>query len=206
MKTFLCGLAVLPVVALLAGCAAGSGQGTDAVRTLAPDADLDARSLGRGATAARPAAVQVQDTPGSPTILYTVSPRLQTGSPNTLPMIVTSLGAERRRADGALAYRALVVVSNARSYANFARAATRQGASVPIQTISRETQCGGPGGCLFVETLMLTFSAEAMRQAAEAGAAIRLRITGGAAFIEAVIPPGHIRALMDATAGAAPRA
>ncbi len=191
------GLAGVALLAGLAGCAAPAGTTPDAIRTLAPDATLDARTLGRGAAAARPASVQVQDFPGSPAILYTVSPRMQTGSPTTLPMVVTSLGAERQRADGAIAYRALVVISNARRHAGFVRAATRQGVSFPVQVMSRDTQCGA-AGCLFVETLMLTFTADAMRQAAEAGTGLRLRLEGGAAYVEANIPPGHIRALLDA--------
>ena len=148
----------------------------------------------------------MQDEPANPAVLYTVSPRLQTGSPGSLPMIVTSFGAERQRADGTIAYRALVVISNARGQAGFTRAATRQGDSIPVQTLRRDTQCGGIGGCLFVETLMLTFSAEALRLAAEAGTPLRVRLSGSAAFVEVNIPPGHVRALLEATAGAPPRA
>ena len=67
------------VAALLAGCAAPGADTGATVGTLAPDAVLDARGLGRGAAAARPAAVQVRDDPSSPVVLYTVAPRLQTG-------------------------------------------------------------------------------------------------------------------------------
>jgi hypothetical protein len=200
------GLAVLALLAGLAGCGGGASN-ADAVRTLAPTAELDARSLGRGAAAARPASVQVQDNPANPAIFYTVSPRLQTGSPASLPMIVTSFGAERPRAGGATAYRALVMVSNARGQAGFANATTRQGDRIPLEVVRRETQCGGAGGCLFVETLMLTFDAGALRRAAEAGTPLRLRLNGSASFVEVNIPPGHVRALLGATgAGAAPRA
>ena len=199
-------LAALSLLIGLAGCAGGGPASPDAVSTLPPEASLDARSLGRGAAAARPASVQVQDNPANPAILYTVSPRMQTGSPASLPMIVTSLGAERQRADGSIAYRALVVVSNARGQAGFARAATRQGDSVPLQVLGRETQCGGAGGCLFVETLMLTLGADALRQAAESGRPLRLRLTGSATFVEVNIPLGHLRALLEATGAATPRA
>lgn len=197
------GFAAIPLLLGLAGCAAQTGGGADAVRTLAPEASLDARALGRGAAAARPVSVQVQDDPSRPAILYTVAPRLQTGSVASLPMVVTSFGAERRRADGSTAYRALVVVSNARSQAGFTRATTRQGGSIPVQALSRETSCGGAGGCLFVETLLLTFTADAVRQAAEAGTPLRVRLLGNAAFVEVGIPPGHLRALLEATGGTA---
>lgn len=203
-KRLLRGLAALPLLAGMAGCAPTGGRDADAVRTLAPDAALDARSLGRGAAAARPVSVQVQDDPAQAAVLYAVSPRLQTGSVGSLPMIVTSLGAERRRADGSVAHRALVVVSNARASPGFARAATRQGADVPVQTLRRANECGA-AGCLFVETLMLTFPDGMLRQAAAAGTPLRLRLIGSAAFVEAAIPPGHIRALLEATDGAAPR-
>ncbi|MBR0652430.1 hypothetical protein GXW78_22430 [Roseomonas terrae] len=207
MKHLLRALAALPLLAAVAGCGAPApGQNAAAVQSLAPDANLDARSLGRGVAAARPAAVQVQDNPGSPTILYAVSPRLQTGSPASLPMIVTSLGAERQRADGSIAYRALVVVSNARGQAGFSRATTRQGDTVPVRTMSRERDCAAAAGCVFVETLMLTFPPEMLRQAVEANAPIRLRISGSASFIEVGIPAGHIRALLEAAGGTAPRA
>ena len=206
MHHLLRGLAALPVIATLAGCAAESGRNAQAVSTLPPEASLDARGLGRGVAAARPASVQVQDEPANPAVLYTVSPRLQTGSPGSLPMIVTSFGAERQRTDGTIAYRALVVISNARGQAGFTRAATRQGDSIPVQTLRRDTQCGGVGGCLFIETLMLTFSADALRLAAEAGTPLRVRLSGSAAFVEVNIPPGHVRALLEATAGAPPRA
>jgi hypothetical protein len=206
MHHVLRGLAAVPLLAALAGCGAGGGRSADAVTTLAPEASLDARSLGRGAAAARPASVQVHDNPANPAILYTVSPRLQTGSPASLPMVVTSFGAERQRADGSIAYRALVVVSNARRPAGFARAATRQGDSIPLQVVSRETQPGTAGASLFVETLMLTFTADMLRRAAEAGTPIQVRLTGSAAFVEVNIPPGHVRALLEATGSAAPRA
>lgn len=206
MHHLLRGLGALPLVASLAACAPEAGRNAGAVSALSPEASLDARGLGRGVAAARPASVQVQDDPGNPMVLYTVSPRLQTGSPGSLPMIVTSFGAERQRADGAIAYRALVVISNARGHAGFTRAETRQGDSIPVQTMRRETQCGGAGGCTFVETLMLTFAADALRQAAEAGTPVRLRLSGSAAFVEVNIPPGHIRALLEATGGVPPRA
>lgn len=198
------GLAALSLLIGLAACAAPGGEARDAVGALAPEANLDARGLGRGVAAGRPAAVQVQDQAGNPTILYTVSPRLQTGSASSLPMVVTSLGAERERATGTLTYRALVVVSNARSQAGFARAATRQGASVPLQTLSRESRCEGAGGCLFVETLLLTFPADMLQEAVAGGTPLRLRLSGNAAFVEVGIPPGHLRALLAATEGATP--
>jgi hypothetical protein len=122
-------------------------------------------------------------------------------------MIVTSFGAERQRAGGAIAYRALVIISNARRQAGFARATTRQGDRIPLEVVRRETQCGGPGGCRFVETLMLTFDAGALRQAAEAGTPLRVRLNGSASFVEVNIPPGHVRALLGATGTTAtPRA
>lgn len=187
----------LALLAALAGCAA---PGADAVGALGPDAALDARSLGRGAAAQRPASVQVQDAPGNPAVIYTVSPRLQTGSPGSPPMIVTSLGAERQRADGAVAYRALTVVSHARGQARFARAATRQGEAVAVRTLSTGNRCGA-AGCLSEETLLLTFPAEMIRRAAESGTPIRLRLAGDAAFVEVGIPAGHVRALLTATGG-----
>jgi hypothetical protein len=189
------------VAALLAGCAAPGADTGATVGTLAPDAVLDARGLGRGAAAARPAAVQVRDDPSSPVVLYTVAPRLQTGSPTSLPMVVTSLGAERPRAGGAVAYRALVEVSNARGQAGFARAETRQGERFDLRSVARENRCGGPGGCLFHETLLLTLPADSVRRAAEAGQPIRLRLLGNAAFVEVGIPAGHLRALTAATGG-----
>ncbi|WP_431280767.1 hypothetical protein ACQW02_15260 [Humitalea sp. 24SJ18S-53] len=199
MKPVSRSLVALMLLGGMAGCAPPGAQNAEAVSSLAPEASLDARSLGRGVAAARPASVQVQDDPSNPTIVYAVSPRLQTGSLGSLPMIVTSFGAERQRSDASTAYRALVVISNARAYANFARATTRQGDSIPVQALSRDTQCGGVGGCLFVETLLLTFTADAMRQAAEAGTPLRVRLTGSAAFVEVGIPPGHVRVLLAAT-------
>jgi len=192
----------LAALMLLTDCAA-PGERT-AVDSLSPEASLDARSLGRAAAAARPASVQVQDDPGNPAVLFTVSPRLQTGSPNSLPMIVTSFGAERQRSDGATAYRALVSISNARRAAGFAHAATRQGMDIPVQVLSRDTQCVG-AGCLFVEALMLTFPTDMVRQAAGAGAPLRVRLTGSAAYVEAGIPAGHVRALWEATVAPATR-
>lgn len=200
------GFAVLPLLASLTGCAGESGSSADTVRTLATETSLDARGLGRGVAAARPASVQVHDDPANPAILYTVSPRQQTGSPASLPMVVTSFGAERRRSDGSIAYRALVVVSNARGQAGFARAATRRGESIPLEVMARETQPGNAGTNLFVETLMLTFSADMLRQAAEAGTPLRVRLSGSASFVEVNIPPGHVRALLEATGSTAPRA
>lgn len=199
------GLAALVLLSVIVGCAAPGSEPADAVRSMAPQASLDARSLGRGAAGIRPASVQVQDNPANPVILYTVSPRMQTGSVGSLPMIVTSLGAERHRTTGAIAYRALVVVSTARSQAGFVRATTRQGDSIPVQAVGRENQCGGAGGCLFAETLLLTFPADVVGRAAEAGTPLRVRLTGSAAFVEVGIPPGHVRALVDATGGAATR-
>lgn len=201
MHPFARGVAGVLLLAV-AGCAAPGGQDSQAVRSAAPDAEVDVRSLGRGAAAARPAAVQVRDDAATGSRLYTVSPRLQTGTIGSLPMVVTSFGAERTGASGPTTYRALIVVSNARAYANFARATTRQGQDIAMQAIRRETQCGG-GACLFVETLLLTFEPEAMRQAA-AGPGLRLRLTGSAAFVEAGIPAGHIRALLEATADGPP--
>ncbi len=200
------GLAALLLLIGVAGCAAPEGEVRDAVRSLDPQASLDARGLGRGVAATRPASVQVQNDPANPAILYTVSPRLQTGSASSLPMIVTSFGAERERATGSLAYRALVVVSNARQQAGFARATTRQGESVPLRALARESRCEGAGGCLFVETLLLTFPTDMVQQAAEAGTPLRLRLGGNAAFVELSIPPGHLRALLEATGAATPPA
>lgn len=194
--------AILALLAVLAGCAAPAPPDAAAIRALQPDATLDARGLGRGAATARPASVQVQDNPASPAVFYTVSPRLQTGSVTSPPMIVTSLGAERPRLGGAIAYRALVVVSNARRFGDFTRAATRQGEPVAVQVASRERQCAGAGGCQFVETLMLTLDTRMLRDAAAAGTPIRLRIGGSASFIEVNLPPGHLRALAAATQGA----
>lgn len=187
---------VLLALLLAAACTAPAG---DAVRSLPADADLDARSLGRGAANARPATVQRQDDPAQPAILFTVSPRLQTGSPASPPMVVTSLGAERQRATGATTYQALVIVSNARRHADFSRATTRQGTGFPLRTVSRQTDCGGAGGCLYVQTMLLTIPPEALRQAAEGNTGLRLRLDGSAAFVEAAIPAGHLRALLDAT-------
>lgn len=198
------GIVPLILLAAIAGCAPGGG-GADSVGSLPAEATLDARSLGRGAAAARPASVQVQDEPGRPAVLYTVSPRLQTGSANSLPMIMTSFGAERQRAGGAVAYRALVVISNARRYANFSGATTRQGDSIPVESVGRETRCTGGGGCLYDETLLLTFPAAMVQGAAAAGQPLRMRLTGSAAFVEVGIPPGHLRAATEAVAGAAPR-
>jgi hypothetical protein len=194
-------LAFLTLLAVVAGCAAPAPPDAAAIRALPPDATLDARGLGRGA-AARPAAVQVLDNPASPAVFYTVSPRLQTGSVASPPMIVTSLGAERPRQGGTVAYRALVVVSNARRFGDFTRAATRQGEAVAVQVAARERPCDGAGGCRFVETLILTFDTRMLRDAAAAGTPLRLRISGSASFIEVNLPTGHLRALADATVGA----
>lgn len=191
--------AALALLVLLAGCDAPAGNTADGVRGLSPEASLDARGLGRGVAAGRPAAVQVQDTPGNPLILYLVSPRLQTGSPTSPPLIVTSFGAERQRADGSVAYRALVTVGTPRGLAGFSRAATRQGETIPVQVLGRENRCGA-GSCLYEERLMLTFPPDMVRQAAEAGQPLRARVSGSAAFIEVNVPPGHVRALVEATA------
>lgn len=188
---------------LLAGCA-GDGR-APSVATLPADATLDARSLGRGGAAARPATVQVQDEAGRPAILYTVSPRLQTGSATSLPMVVASFGAERQRADGAVAYRVLIIVSNARRHAGFSGAATRQGESIAVQPMGRETRCGGPGGCLYEETLLLTVPGDVVRRLAAAGQPLRLRLMGSAAYVEAAVPAGHLAAAAEATGGAAAR-
>ncbi|MBR0680468.1 hypothetical protein GXW74_08215 [Roseomonas eburnea] len=155
--------------------------------------------------AVRPASIRVQANPAGPAILYAVPPRLQTGSPGGLPMIVTSFGAERQRADGTTACRAMVIASHALSQARFARATTRRGDGVPVQVLAQETRCGSAGGCLFVEALRPTFPADALRQSAESGTPWRSRLTGSAAFVEVGIPPGHVRAPLEPFAGWAPR-
>lgn len=198
------GILALTLLAGLAGCAPPGPPDAEAIRALPANASLDARGLGRGGAAARPASVQVQDEPGRPAILYAVSPRLQTGSANSPPMIVTSFGAERQRADGAVAYRAVVVISNARRHADFSGAVTRQNEAVPVQVLGRERRCTG-AACLFEEALLLTLPPGMVRRAAEAGQPVRLRLTGSAAFVETAIPPGHLRAALDAVAGAPPR-
>lgn len=192
------GSAALLMVLAMSACAGTAPP----VATLPADAALDARSLGRRASAERPAAVQVTDNPGSTMLLYTVSPRLQTGSPGSPPIVVTSLGAEQPRGGGDAAFRALVVVSNARAFANFTRAATRQGEAVTVQVLSRERQCAN--GCLYVEALMLALPTSMVQTAVDSGSPLRLRISGSAAYVEAGIPAGHLRALAEAVA-AVPR-
>jgi hypothetical protein len=182
-------------VALL-GCSATPGQ--DAVRALPAEASLDARGMGRGAAAERPAVVQVRDTPDRPTILYTVSPRLQSGSAGSPPVIVTSLGAERDRATQALSPQVLVVISNARSYGGFARVESRQSNGIRAQPLSRSRNCADAPSCLFVESLLLTVPEADLRRLAEANAPLRFRLLGNAAFVEAGVPPGHLRALLAA--------
>lgn len=186
----------------LAGCAATGGQEADSVRTLAPDATLDARGLPRGAAAVRPASVQLHDDPSRATVLYTVSPRLQSGSASSPPRIQTSFGAERTRADNEVTYRALVVVGNLRGYAGFSRASLADGTILPGETVGRERECLG-AECLYVETLMLTVPQALVDRAAQAGTPIRMRILGNAAYVEASIPPTHVRALLEATGGSA---
>ncbi|WP_426958852.1 hypothetical protein [Muricoccus radiodurans] len=179
----------------LVGCQAAPDR--EAIRAMPADTSLDARGLGRGGAADRPARVQVQAVPDRGATLHTVSPRLQTGSPTSLPMIVSSLGAERVEATRASRPSLLVTVSNARGYGGFARAATRQDDVIPVQVLERRTDCGGAGGCLYVETLLLALPEDGVRRAVEAGTGLRIRINGNASFVEAAVPAGHFRALAE---------
>jgi hypothetical protein len=140
--------------------------------------------------------VQAQETPGA--TLYTVAPRLQSGSPGSLPMIVTGFGAERPRNGAPVRYRALVSVSNARGFGGFSNAESRQAPGIEVQVLSRASDCLGTPACLYTETLLLTFPPAALRQAAEAGTPIRIRLNGNAAFVETAIPATHLRALGEA--------
>lgn len=181
----------------LAGCAAAPGQAPP-VAALPAEASLDARGLGRGAAAGRPALVQVQDRPDQPGILYTVSPRLQTGSAGSPPVIVTTLGAERDRASGVVSPRVLVVISNARAYGGFVRAESRQVEGILVQPLERRRDCAEAPECRFVETLLLSLPEAALRRLAESGMPLRFRLVGNAAYVEGGVPAGHLRALLAA--------
>jgi hypothetical protein len=187
---------------LAAGCSEAPER--DIVRALPAEASLDARGLDRGRAAERPASVQVQHLPDRGVTLFTVAPRLQTGSPGSLPMVVTSFGAERQDATGALRASLLLTVSNARGYGGFSRAESRQGGEVAVRSLGRTTECQGPSGCLYVETLLLTPSEAELRRAVEAGAPLRIRVSGNASYVEATVPPGHLRALFTSLAQAQP--
>ncbi|MBP0491881.1 hypothetical protein [Roseomonas indoligenes] len=178
-----------------AGCAEAPDR--DAVRGMAPGASLDARGMGRGGASERPASVQSQRAVDRGVTILTVSPRLQTGSQGSLPIIVTSLGAERQDATGKARTSLLVTVSNARGYGGFSRAESRGGGDIPVRVVGRSTDCAGISGCLYVETLLLAVPEEAVRQAA-AGNGLRVRIDGNASFVETAVPAGHLRALADA--------
>ncbi|MCR0981726.1 hypothetical protein [Roseomonas populi] len=182
-----------------AGCAEAPDR--DAVRGLAPGASLDARSMGRGGAADRPASVQAQRVADRGATIFTVSPRLQTGSQGSLPIVVTSLGAERQDATGEARTSLLVTVSNARGYGGFSRAESRGGGEIAVRVVGRNTDCAGISGCLYVETLLLTVPEEVMRRAV-AGNGLRVRIDGNASFVETAVPAGHVRALADALGAA----
>jgi len=190
---------------LLAGCA-GAPDG-DAVRALPAEATLDARGAARGRAAERPVTVRAQETPDRGAVLVTAAPRLRTGSPISPPLVVTSAGAERARADGAVRYRMLVEIGSAGRYGGFVRATgggttgggtTGRGTPVEVQVLARRRDCDDPGACLHTETLLLTVPEEAVRPLLAAGTGLRVRIEGNAAFVEAGIPIGHLRALSDA--------
>ena len=194
-------LTTLPMAALLlavAGCAAAPDS--DAIRSLPAEASLDARGLERGRAAERPATVQVQETADRATRIYTVSPRLQTGSPGSLPLIVTSVGAERQEPTGAVRLRLLVLVSNARGYGGFSRAESRQASDIDVQVLGRAADCRSGAACLYTETILLTVAEAQLRSAAEGNTAIRIRLTGNASFVETAVPVGHLRALTAALA------
>ena len=193
--TIPCTAALLLVVA---GCAATPDGG--AIRELPAASNLDARSLGRGRAAERPATVQVQETADRLAKLYTVSPRLQTGSPGSLPLIVTSVGAERQRLNGAVRLRLLVIVSNSRGYGGFSRAESRQASDIGPQVLGRAADCRSGAACLYTETILLTVPEVHLRSAAEGNTAISIRLNGNASFVEAAVPVSHLRALKAALA------
>lgn len=182
----------------LAGCAP-SAPGTTDIATLPPDAELDARALPRGAAAARPATVNVQNDQASGTTLFTVSPRLRSGSPSNPPLIDASLGASRPGGTGAATYQALVTITVPRAWRDFSRAMGRDMPPIAVRRLNRGTDCqAGGGACLYRETLLLDLPEAGLRQLAEAGRGLRLRIEGNAAFVETGLPAGHLRALFEA--------
>jgi hypothetical protein len=181
----------------LAACAPPA-PGAD-IAALPQDAALDARSLPRGAAAARPASVTVQNDPASGVTLYTVSPRLRSGSPSNPPLIDASLGASRPGTPGATAYQALVVIAVPRAWRDFSRATGRDMPSIAVRRLGRSTDCQTSAGtCLYQETLLLDLPEAGLRSLAEAGRGLRLRIEGNAAFVETGLPAGHLRALFEA--------
>jgi hypothetical protein len=187
---------VAALLLVVDGCAAPPDR--EAIQALPAEASLDARSLGRGQAAARPASVQVQQTADRAATIYTVSPRLQTGSPASLPLIVTSVGAERQAQTGTVQLSLLVVISNARGYGGFSRAESQQASNIGLQVLGRAADCQGAASCLYTETLLLTVSEPDLSRAAEGGTAMRIRLTGNASFVEAAVPAGHLRALAAA--------
>lgn len=182
----------------LAACAPPAPGAAD-IAALSQDAALDARALPRAAAAARPASVNVQNDPASGATLYTVSPRLRSGSPSNPPLIDASLGASRPDAPGATAYQALVVIAVPRAWRDFSRATGRDMPPIAVRRLSRSTDCQvGAGACLYQETLLLDLPEAGLRSLAEAGRGLRLRIEGNAAFVETGLPAGHLRALFEA--------
>ncbi|MBR0643949.1 hypothetical protein [Plastoroseomonas hellenica] len=192
----------------LAACAPPAPGAAD-IAALSPDAALDARALPRGAAAARPTTVNVQADPASGAVLYTVSPRLRSGSPSNPPVIDASLGASRPGGSGAATYQALVTIAVPRAWRDFSQATGRDMPPIAMRRLGRSTDCqAGAGTCLYQETLLLDLPEAGLRSLAEAGRGLRLRIEGNAAFVETGLPAGHLRAIfevMDRTAsGAAP--
>lgn len=183
----------------LAACAPPAPGPTD-IAALPQNATLDARALPRGAAAARPASINVQNDPASGATLYTVSPRLRSGSPSNPPLIDASLGASRSGGSGAMAYQALITVAVPRAWRDFSRATGRDMPPIAVRRLSRSTDCqtGSTGTCLYQETLLLELPEAGLRSLAEAGRGLRLRIEGNAAFVETGLPAGHLRALFEA--------
>jgi len=189
-----------PLLLLLAAAGCAETADRDAIRGLPPSASLDARGLERGRAGERPAAVQVRPMPERGVTILTVSPQLQTGSAGSLPIVVSSLGAERTEATGEARVGLLVTISNARGYAGFSRAQSRQDGAFAVQVLRRNTDCSGLEGCLYVESLLVSIPEAALRRVAGTEAALRIRIEGNAAFAEASVPAGHLRALTEALA------
>ncbi|HEY4252847.1 MAG TPA: hypothetical protein VGM87_16670 [Roseomonas sp.] len=186
----------------LAACASTAPTRSD-IAALPADADLDARTLPRGAAQARPATVNVQTDPAG-TTLFTVSPRLRSGSASNPPLIEASLGASRPRG-GPAVYQALISISVPRTWRDFSQVAARDMPPLGVRRVGRDTDCQTSAGtCLYRETLVLDLPEAPLRALADSGRGLRLRIDGNAAFVETGLPAGHLRALFEAMAPAAP--
>lgn len=177
------------------------------VAALPPDAELDARALPRGVAQARPATVNVQADPAG-TTLFTVSPRLRSGSASNPPLIEASLGASRPRAGAREAqYQVLISIAVPRNWRDFSQVTARDMPPPGLRRVGRDTDCQTSGGtCLYRETLLLDLAEAPLRQLAAGGRGLRLRIEGNAAFVETGLPAGHLQALFAAMDGAAPGA